>query len=90
MSSKSLCDILNYEIGDEVWWFKINDTQGVMYHLALAPGQIELVHDTIKEFKEGRLVCWHTTKSPSEVWGKTRQEAWDRLKSELEKWGSLS
>lgn len=63
--------------------------QGCLYSFALRPGEIELVHDTIKEIKDGWLICWHAQKQPQDIWGKTRKEAWERLKADLEKWGSL-
>ena len=88
MSSK-LLDILNYEVNDEVWWFKIGPQAGCMYSFTLKPGDIELVHDTIKEIKDGWLICWHSQKKPSDVWGKTREEAWQTLKAQIEKWGVL-
>jgi hypothetical protein len=87
--SSNLLDILNYEVNDEVWWFKIGQQAGCLYSFALKPGDIELVHDTIKEIKDGMLICWHTQKRPSDVWGKTRNEAWATLRRNLEHWGKL-
>ena len=89
MPEKSLLAILDFSVGDEVWWFKIGNQAGCLYHFALRPGDIELVHDTIKEIKDGDLHCWHCVKRPQDIWGKTRREAWKTLKSEMEEWGKL-
>lgn len=79
--------IFDYKVGDEIWWFKYDSHE--LYTTNLMPGKIELVHDVIKEIKDGHLYCWHSSKKPHEVWGKSRKEAWAKLKSHIEKWGSL-
>jgi hypothetical protein len=80
----------DYKIGDQVWWFQ---TRAPMVSFAsnysLRPDSLELVHDVITDIQDGRLICWHGTHCPLEVWGKSRKEAWNRLKSKLEKWGQL-
>lgn len=81
-----------YKIGDEIWWFQINQKDNGLnygYHKALIPGEIDLIHDQIREISDDVLVCWHCAKRKNEVWGRTRQEAWDKLKSEISKWGEL-
>ena len=86
---------MDFKVGDEVWWFKVNtpNPSSYGYHLNLSPGEIELVHDQIKEIKEDDenvlLVCWHCHKRSNDVWGKTRQEAWNKLKENMEQWGAL-
>lgn len=82
-----------YKIGDEIWWFQVNQKDHGLsygYQKALNPGEIDLIHDQIREIdKDGILICWHCAKRPDEVWGKTRQEAWDKLKGFLSTWGEL-
>lgn len=81
---------IDFKIGDEIWWFKIrnkNDSMGYCFNLS--PGDIELVHDQIKEINNESLICWHCVRYAEGVWGKSRQEAWSNLKKDLEKWGHL-
>lgn len=82
-----------YKVGDEIWWFQINQGKdnglNYGYHKALNPGELDLIHDQVREISDNVLICWHCAKRKDEVWGKTRQEAWDRLKSEISKWGEL-
>lgn len=84
---------ITFKVGDEIWWFQINQKDhGLSYgfHKALLPGELDLIHDQIREIdKDGILICWHCAKKTHEVWGKTRQEAWDKLKDFLSKWGEL-
>lgn len=75
----------NFEIGDQVWWFRGNQ----MGSRKIILGTVELVHDVITDIQDGLLMCWHSTLLPQNIWGKTRQEAWDRLKQDIEKWGPL-
>lgn len=87
---ETLSDILNYFIGDDIYWFKISsEGYSQLYTNSILPGHIELVHDSIKEIKDGNLCCWHTTKRPHEIWGKSREEAWETLKQQLQQWGAL-
>lgn len=84
---------MDFKVGDEVWWFtlKKHTDPSHLYGMSttVSPGDIELVHDQIKEIKDDYLQCWHCCKKKSEIWGKTRFEAWSKLKDELEKWGAL-
>ncbi len=83
---------LEFQVGDEVWWFKTKTKmEGLTYGFSLniPVNAIELVHDQIKEIDGDTLTCWHSTKRIEDIWGKTRFEAWSRLKEELEKWGAL-
>lgn len=75
-----------FKVGDEVWWFQRNDERIGSY---LWPGTIDLIHDYIKEIKDKEIICWHGRLSANQIWGKSRFEAWTRLKDELEKWGKL-
>lgn len=78
---------MDFKVGDEIWWFRDAFSQSCA--AMIYPGDIELVHDTIKEIKAHNLIFWHCTLQANHVWGKTRKEAWARLKSDIEKWGSL-
>lgn len=81
-----------FKIGDEIWWFQVNCPNGGVsygYQRALNPGQLHLVHDHIREIQDDILVCWHCAKRVDEIWGKSRQDAWDTLKRETEKWGAI-
>lgn len=83
---------MDFKVGDEIWWFKTKTkTEGLTYGFSLniPTGGIELVHDQIKEIQGDMLQCWHCCRTKDEVWGKTRFEAWNKLKDELEKWGAL-
>jgi hypothetical protein len=80
---------MDFKIGDQIWWFQAKERLS-MYQLSkISPDTITLVHDVVTDIVEDLLVCWHGTHNPKEIWGKSRKEAWDRLKNELEKWGSL-
>jgi hypothetical protein len=79
----------DFKIGDEIWWFKLVLNKMCMYNFCVGPGHIELVHDTIKEVKDGHLICWDWRKHPEDIWGKTHTQAWENLKNQLGKWGPL-
>ncbi|HEV7424654.1 MAG TPA: hypothetical protein VGO21_05740, partial [Candidatus Paceibacterota bacterium] len=55
------------------------------------PDSIELVHDIIKDkpTDDGFICGFYTRVQASNVWGRTREEAFKRLKDALEKWGSF-
>ena len=72
-----------FKVGDEVWWFKVGRQCSYVYTRDLVPDSIELVHDIITCIDGDSLVCWHSTKDRADIWGKTRQEAWDRLKHSI-------
>lgn len=82
-----------FKVGDEVWWFKVrangNSAYGMGYCNNIDPDTIELVHDVVTDIQDESLICWHGTHRAKEIWGKTRQEAWSRLKKEIEKWGAV-
>lgn len=60
------------------------------YKKSIKPKELDLIHDQIREINnDGVLICWHCAKTPDEIWGRTRQEAFERLKIELNKWGEL-
>lgn len=83
---------MEFKIGDEVWWFKLKssvESMAYSFSSAIRPGDIELVHDQVKEIKDDLLQCWHCCKRKEEIWGKSRFEAWENLKKEIEKWGAL-
>jgi hypothetical protein len=79
----------DYKIGDEVWWFKAS---AIGNHTAwgLVPGKVELVHDVITQIiDDDTIVCHFGIHKKNDIWGKTRPEAFSRLKEDLEKWGKL-
>jgi hypothetical protein len=84
---------MDFKVGDEIWWFKIRTNASSGFSLGysnhLTPDQIELVHDVVTDVQDGTLICWHGSHSPKDIWGKSRQEAWARLKTETEKWGPV-
>jgi hypothetical protein len=81
---------LAFKVGDTVWWFQVRNSRELFtYNRLLLPDSIELVHDEVTCIADGMLICWHGTHDPLDIWGKTRQQAWDRLKSSIEKWGDL-
>lgn len=84
---------INFKVGDEVWWFKVRATDyssfSMGYSNIIPPDSLELVHDVITDIKDETLICWHGTHYPKEIWGKTRKEAWSRLKKEIGRWGEL-
>lgn len=77
---------LDFKVGDEVWWF-----QGSLetYTGHIAPDELDLIHDVVKNIKNGRIYCFHGSHDPKAIWGKSRKEAWKRLKSRVEEWGEL-
>lgn len=78
-----------FKIGDEIWWFQAKERMS-MYQLSrILPDTIELVHDVITDIKDDTLICWHGTHHPDSIWGKSRKEAWARLKTNIEKWGPV-
>ena len=93
MTAKEKTTSTQFKIGDEIWWFKLrtNASSGFSmgYSTSLPPDAIELVHDVITDIKEDALICWHGTHYEKDVWGKSRKEAWARLKNEIAKWGVL-
>ena len=90
MSTKEKTTSLNFKVSDEIWWFqcknRITDGYGSRN---IMPETIELVHDVVTDIREDILICWHGTHKREEIWGKSRFEAWERLKNEIEKWGAL-
>lgn len=83
---------MDFKVGDEAWWFKVKTKSvgfGMGYHSHLTPDELELVHDVVTDIQDDVLICWHGSHSPKDIWGKTRKEAWARLKSSIEKWGPL-
>ena len=81
---------MTFKKGDEIWWFqskKRADNYLMCFHIT--PDTIELVHDVVTDIQDNILICWHGSHNVAEVWGKSRQEAWNRLKNELTKWGEL-
>ncbi len=78
---------MEFNVGDEVWWFRC---LGNGHSKGIHPGSMELVHDVIKSIDEGRLYCWHSVHKSENIWGKSRQEAWENLKHDLEKWGKFN
>ncbi len=84
---------MDFKVGDEIWWFKVrawgSSAFGMGYTNTIDPGAIELVHDVITDIEGETLICWHGTHRAKEVWGKTRKDAWARLKTEIEKWGAV-
>ena len=90
MTKKEHQENMKFSVGDEIWWFQSKSRISELYMRSnIAPDTIELVHDVITDIQDKTLICWHGSHLASEVWGKTRQEAWDRLKREIEKWGSV-
>ena len=91
---------MEFKVGDEVWWFQSKTNQLTYFDKKkIIPGSIELVHDIItaielKTPKNGLdddlLICWCNTHKAGDIWGRTRQEAWDKLKKEIEMWGKLT
>ena len=92
-NTKEKTTSLTFKIGDEIWWFKVRSKNhssfGLGYNSQLSPDEIELVHDVITDIQDDTLICWHGSHHPRDVWGKSRSEAWSRLKKEIEKWGSV-
>lgn len=82
MSDLAFYKAHDFEPGDKIWWFKSN----CMYGCCI-PINIELIHDTVKEVKNGVIYCEHSIRYPREVWGKSRREAWKNLKDRIEKGG---
>lgn len=78
--------IEDFKIGETVWWFNSINT---LYSHGIKPCDIDLVHDIIKEIKNNELICFHKNIPLEMVWGKTRKEAWNRLKQHIEKWGNV-
>ncbi len=70
-----------FKKGDEVWWFQGKSTFGnADISKLIHPGTIELVHDIITDISEdGSLICWYATRKAEHIWGKSREEAWERL-----------
>ncbi len=89
MNQKITCTEL--KIGDEIWWFQCKSRTSDFYYMrsSIPPDTLELVHDVVTDIKDNTIICWHGTHKPEEIWGKTRQEAWSRLKNEIEKWGAI-
>ena len=87
----------DYKIGDEFWWFQINLPSDInklcARSLSISAGDIELVHDVVKtnlhetdDFIEGFFGLRHI----DDIWGKTREEAFQKLKEHFEKWGKFN
>lgn len=82
---------IDFKVGNEIWWFKNKYFFDAGYHFSsnIKPDGIELVHDVITEINGDILTTWHGLHRKEDVWGNTRQDAWDRLKSSIEYWGKL-
>jgi len=77
-----------FKKGDEMWWFVVNYRDSASKNLL--PDSIDLVHDLVTEDSSGPFIKGDFGFKPHEsIWGKSRQEAWDRLKAHIEKWGKL-
>lgn len=80
--------IEDYKIGDEIWWF-INELGGPP-NCDMNPEKMHLVHDEIREITGNFVSCWHKKNLQIDhIAGKSRKEAWETLKSNIEKWGKL-
>lgn len=81
---------MKFKKGDEIWWFQCKSRNNDYYMRSnLPPDTLELVHDVITDIQGDTLICWHGSHNVAEIWGKSRFEAWNRLKNEIEKWGAL-
>lgn len=77
--------IEDFKIGDEIWWFKSHDIVS-----RLCRSKVWLVNDIITKINDSYVETFHTrVVDANEIWGRTRQEAWNNLKSEIEQWGKL-
>lgn len=77
-----------FKKGDEVWWFVVKHQHNVSNNLW--PDSLDLVHDIVEEDSDGPYVkCSFGFRPDESIWGKSRQEAWDRLKTHVEQWGKL-
>lgn len=86
---------LDFKVGDEVWRFQSSQSRDsyrcekYRFIRNLCPGQIELVHDIVLSIEDDLLICQYETYGRNEVWGKSREEAFAKLKENLEQWGKL-
>lgn len=92
-NQKQKTTLSTFKVGDEVWWFKVRSSGssafGMGYTNHIDPDTIELVHDVITDIQDETFICWHGTHRAKDIWGKSRKEAWSRLKKEIEKWGAV-
>jgi hypothetical protein len=79
----------DYKVGDEVWWFKVKFENYLEYLVNIKVDNIQLVHDIVTKVSDDEITCFHVRLNPSNIWGKSRQEAWNKLKETLEVWGKL-
>lgn len=83
-------ETMTFKPGDEVWWFQTEIPVNNFYmKKMLKPDSIKLVHDIVKKITGDILICEFSSHFVEDIWGKSRLDAWTRLKKELEKWGKL-
>lgn len=80
-------EIKDLKVGDEIWYFQTKE--GNSFNRAVKPGEIQLVSDIIVEIVEDYFIFFHGHLRKDKVWGKTRMDAWCRLKEDIGQWGSI-
>lgn len=81
--------IADFKIGDEIWWFQATNSNKFCHTNKITADGIELVHDIVHQIRNNLLFSYFGIYEPQYIWGKTREEAWLRLKSNIENWGKF-
>ena len=69
-----------FKPGSEVWWFQI--TEKGLHGQKVPRDCLELVHDVVTKVENGIIYCLYGPLLEKNILGKTRDEAWNRLKKD--------